>query len=215
MGFAQGEHIKASMSVLHLIMDPRHSRRRSDGGKYVVVHRCSQMLGLEIMMEIISIYLPPSDFFARKEPTTIKSYIELIYPVLLILSCLRRSHHGFRPCIDSGTPHRRNQRTRIRVKRTLDVSSSTRPPPKTVTNMCPLSFRCSWERPRSLFVSYPFLRPPNLALNLVLIFIGAEVRSEGIAQTEAYFCLGPRATLVGTSPALLLSLAMGRHYLPV
>jgi hypothetical protein len=67
------------------------------------------------------------------------------------------SHYGFRTFIDSGTPHRRNQRSCIGAERTRDGSSLTRPPPKTVTNMCPVSFRCSCERPRSLYVSYPFL----------------------------------------------------------
>jgi hypothetical protein len=52
-----------------------------NGGKYVVVHRYSRMLGLEIMMEITSIQLPPSELFAGKEPTTIKFYIGPLHPV--------------------------------------------------------------------------------------------------------------------------------------
>jgi hypothetical protein len=92
--------------------------------------------------------------------------------------------------------------TCVGVNRTRDVSPLTRLPPKTATNMCPLSFRCTSERPSLLLVSYPFFRGLNIALTLVLILIGVKVRSDGVAQARVYFCLEPRATLVGRYPML-------------
>jgi hypothetical protein len=82
-------------------------------GTHVVVYCPLWMLALEIMMVITSIHLPPSEFFAVKEPMTIEFFVELLHPVFLILGCLQRSHYGFRPFIDLGTPYIRNRMTCI------------------------------------------------------------------------------------------------------
>jgi hypothetical protein len=58
---------------------------------------------------------------------------------------------------------------------------------------------------RFAFGEVPFLREWKLALTLVLILIDSEVRSDDVAQNRVYFCPGPRATLIGTSPMVLLA----------